>query len=76
MDADLVGFHTYNYERHFLSSIKRILRKEVNFNRISHDSREIAVNTFPMGIDYEKFFNAAKTHERLKKSQESHLKSN
>ncbi len=74
LGADLVGFHTYNYERHFLSSIKRILRKEVNFNRISHDSREIAVNTFPMGIDYEKFHNAAKTHERLKKSQESNLK--
>tara|TARA_X000000950_G_scaffold67912_1_gene83929 strand:- start:6499 stop:8700 length:2202 start_codon:yes stop_codon:yes gene_type:complete len=74
LGADLVGFHTYNYERHFLSSIKRILRKEVNFNRISHDSREIAVNTFPMGIDYEKFHNAAKTHERFKKSQESNLK--
>tara|TARA_B100000242_G_scaffold257889_1_gene201940 strand:- start:11435 stop:13636 length:2202 start_codon:yes stop_codon:yes gene_type:complete len=74
LGADLVGFHTYNYERHFLSSIKRILRKEVNFNRISHDSREIAVNTFPMGIDYEKFHNAAKIHERLKKSQESNLK--
>ena len=74
LGADLVGFHTYNYERHFLSSIKRILRKEVNFNRISHDSREIAVNTFPMGIDYQKFHNAAKTHDRLKKSQESNLK--
>jgi len=74
LGADLVGFHTYNYERHFISSIKRILRKDVNFNRVSHESREVTVNTFPMGIDYDKFFNAAKIHEKLKKSQESHLK--
>ncbi len=74
LGADLVGFHTYNYERHFISSVKRILRKEVNFNRVSHNSREVIVNTFPMGIDYEKFYNAAKIHDKLKKSQESNLK--
>src|SRR5690606_33964622 len=26
LGADLIGFHTYDYERHFLSSVKRILR--------------------------------------------------
>ncbi|MEJ2163632.1 MAG: trehalose-6-phosphate synthase, partial [Robiginitalea sp.] len=34
LGADLIGFHTYDYERHFLSSVRRILRLEVNFNEI------------------------------------------
>jgi trehalose 6-phosphate synthase/phosphatase len=59
LGADLIGFHTYDYERHFLSSVKRILRLEVNFNQITYEDRIIKVDSFPMGIDYDKFYNAA-----------------
>ena len=59
LGADLIGFHTYDYERHFLSSIKRILRLDVNFNQISYQDRLVKVDSFPMGIDYEKFHDAA-----------------
>jgi len=59
LGADLLGFHTYDYERHFLSSIKRIIRLDVNFNNISFHDRVISVDSFPMGIDYDKFHNAA-----------------
>ena len=59
LGSDLIGFHTYDYERHFLSSVKRILHFDVNFNIIQHNGREIVVNTFPMGIDYKKFEGAA-----------------
>jgi trehalose 6-phosphate synthase/phosphatase len=62
LGADLIGFHTYDYERHFLSSIKRILRLDVNFNEISYHDRLIKVDSFPMGIDYDKFHNAALEH--------------
>ena len=62
LGADLLGFHTYDYERHFLSSIQRILRLEVNFNQISYQDRLIKVDSFPMGIDYDKFYNAALEH--------------
>ena len=62
LGADLIGFHTYDYERHFLSSIKRIMRLDVNFNDISFDDRVIRVDSFPMGIDYDKFHNAALAH--------------
>ena len=55
LGSDLIGFHTYDYERHFLSSVKRILNFEVNYNIILHHGREIVVNTFPMGIDFKKF---------------------
>lgn len=62
LGADLIGFHTYDYERHFLSSIKRILRLDVNFNEISYHNRVIKVDSFPMGIDYQKFWKAALKH--------------
>ena len=82
LGADLIGFHTFDYERHFLSSVKRILRLDVNFNKIIQGIREITVNTFPMGIDYEKFNLAAKKQltqinsekSELKKQLESHKK--
>ena len=67
--ADLIGFHTYDYERHFLSSVKRILHLEVNFNTINNEGREVVVNTFPMGIDFEKFQTVSKTHSEIGKSQ-------
>ena len=74
LGADLIGFHTYDYERHFLSSVKRILRLEVQFNRIINGFREVVVDTFPMGIDYDKFHLAAKAHLTQKESEKSELK--
>lgn len=59
LGSDLIGFHTYDYERHFLSSVKRILRLDVQFNEISYLDRVVKVDSFPMGIDYRKFHEAA-----------------
>ena len=74
LGADLIGFHTYDYVRHFLSSVKRILRYNVVFNKIEVGSREVLVDTFPMGIDYLKFFNSAKQKLNQKKSEMSELR--
>ena len=74
LGADLIGFHTFDYERHFLSSVKRILRLDVDFNRVANGLREVVVNTFPMGIDYDKFHNAATTHFQQKNREKSELK--
>ena len=46
LGADQIGFHTYDYERHFLSSVKRILKYDVDFNRIDLGSRKVVVDTF------------------------------
>ena len=73
LGADLLGFHTYDYERHFLSSIKRILRLEVNFNEITYHDRMVKVDSFPMGIDYNKFYNAALEHTNQDKKEKSEL---
>lgn len=55
LGADLIGFHTYDYVRHFLSSTRRILGLENNLNRISYEDRYVQVDAFPMGIDYDRF---------------------
>jgi len=61
--ADLIGFHIYDDMRHFLSSIGRILGYTDEAGYIHTDSRLINVDSFPMGIDYEKFQKAAKCDE-------------
>ncbi|HPR32968.1 MAG TPA: bifunctional alpha,alpha-trehalose-phosphate synthase (UDP-forming)/trehalose-phosphatase [Prolixibacteraceae bacterium] len=66
LGADLIGFHTYDYERHFLSSVRRLLGFEINFNQIHTDDRIVSVDAFPMGIDYVKFEQSAE--EVMKKS--------
>lgn len=73
LGADLIGFHTYDYERHFLSSIRRLLNLEVSFNEIFLGNRLIKVDSFPMGIDYNKFSEAAKKHAETKDSDPSDL---
>ncbi len=71
LGADLLGFHTYDYERHFLSSVKRILRLEVHFNEISYRDKIVKVDSFPMGIDYDKFHSIAleQNHKNKEKSE-------
>ncbi|MBO8130116.1 MAG: bifunctional alpha,alpha-trehalose-phosphate synthase (UDP-forming)/trehalose-phosphatase [Candidatus Marinimicrobia bacterium] len=53
--ADLIGFHTYDYLRHFLSSIKHILGVEHFFNELLVINRVIKADTFPLGIDVDRF---------------------
>lgn len=55
LGADLIGFHTYDYVRHFLSCTRRILGLEHNLNRILNEDRYVYVDVFPMGIDYDWF---------------------
>ena len=73
LGADLIGFHTYDYERHFLSSVSRILRLDVSFNSITFRDRLVTVNSYPMGIDYEKFENAAIEHNKKNTQDKSEL---
>jgi len=59
LGSDLIGFHTYNYERHFFSSVRRLLGHEINFNQINLKSRIVVGDSFPMGIDYNRFQDTA-----------------
>ncbi len=59
LGADLIGFHTYDYARHFNSSVKRLLGHEIEFSNVNLDNRQVHIDVFPMGIDYEKFESCA-----------------
>lgn len=63
LGADLVGFHTYDYARHFTSSTLRILGHESHHGTVRYNSRSVMVDAFPIGIDYQKFKRALKTPE-------------
>lgn len=58
LGADLLGFHTYEYVRHFLSSVRHLLGLDAAMNRIISEDRYIQVDAFPMGIDYQFFAGA------------------
>lgn len=55
LGADLIGFHTYDDIRHFISAATQLLDLHVDGNLIKMDERAIAVEPFPMGIDSQKF---------------------
>lgn len=55
LGADLIGFHTYDYMRHFLSSVLRLLGLNHSLGQIMVENRQIKIDAFPMGIDYNKF---------------------
>ncbi|KAK7205125.1 glycosyl transferase [Myxozyma melibiosi] len=65
--CDLVGFHTYDYARHFLSSCSRILGLPTFPNGVDFNGQMVTVGTFPIGIDPEKFTEALKTEKVQKR---------
>ncbi len=73
LGADLIGFHTYDYERHFLRSVNRILHYDINFNAVNVGDRIIKVDSFPMGIDYKKFRDAAIKHRKQPNSENTDI---
>nr|WP_297911982.1 bifunctional alpha,alpha-trehalose-phosphate synthase (UDP-forming)/trehalose-phosphatase [uncultured Allomuricauda sp.] len=73
LGADLIGFHTYDYERHFLSSVRRLLGLDVSFNDIYLDNRVIKVDSFPMVIEDNKFEEVAIANANRSKGNKSDL---
>ena len=70
LGASLIGFHTHDYTRHFLSCVLRTLGHEHHLGRITLRDRTVKADTFPMGVDFDKFFDAAGSEdceERIRK---------
>ncbi len=51
LGADLIGFHTPAYVRHFASTVLRVRGLEVDVDRVHLGSRAVRLGVFPMGID-------------------------
>ena len=56
LGADLIGFHTQDYTQYFLRCVLRILGHEHNMGQIFLNNHMVRADTFPMGIDFQKFF--------------------
>jgi len=59
LGADLIGFHTYDYARHFVSSVCRVMGLEHTLGTIIIGNRIVKIDAFPMGIDYKKYSQAS-----------------
>lgn len=61
LGADLVGFHTYDYTNYFTRCVVRMLGHDHTMGWITTRDRRVRAETFPMGIDYERFHAAAQS---------------
>ena len=59
LGADLIGFHTYGYMRHFMSAVSHLLGLSNHNGLIETPARTVLVDAFPMGIDYGRYAEAA-----------------
>lgn len=64
LGADLIGFHTYDYMQDFLTCVSRLLGYESKMGYLEgQDARIKRVDTFPMGIDFERFQKSVRSPE-------------
>lgn len=58
LGADLIGFHTHDYMRHFVSAAERVLDIRFRFDQVMLNSRIAYVDAFPMGINFDLYYDA------------------
>jgi trehalose 6-phosphate synthase/phosphatase len=63
LGASLVGFHTHDFTRDFLTSVLRTAGYEHHLGDLTLGDRVVKVDTFPMGIDFAHFAQTAVTAE-------------
>jgi len=63
LGADLVGFHTAGYLRHFASSVLRLTSAPTEVDRIRWRHGDVHLGVFPMGIDAAHFSEHAESAE-------------
>ncbi|MGE3840138.1 MAG: bifunctional alpha,alpha-trehalose-phosphate synthase (UDP-forming)/trehalose-phosphatase [Vicinamibacterales bacterium] len=51
LGSDLIGFHTFAYMRHFMSSLLHVEGVETDLDRVQIDDRHVRLGVFPMGVD-------------------------
>jgi trehalose 6-phosphate synthase/phosphatase len=75
LGADLIGFHTFNYLRHFRSTVLRLLGLESEIDRITTETHTTAIGVHPIGINSVKFLKELKSdeyHRRLNEYREAY----
>lgn len=59
LGADLIGFHTEDYQGYFLDSVRRLLNTTINCDEVEYENHSAKTGVFPMGIDYNQFYETA-----------------
>jgi len=70
LGADLIGFHTHDYMRHFVSACERILDLHFDLDQVSLDNHIAYADVFPMGINYNLYHDAPLLPEIQDKAKE------
>jgi trehalose 6-phosphate synthase/phosphatase len=76
LGASLIGFHTHDYTRDFLTSVLRTAGMEHQLGSLTLRERVVKVDTFPMGIDFDRFSRAAALPETEARAAELRSKCN
>ncbi|MDE3066554.1 MAG: bifunctional alpha,alpha-trehalose-phosphate synthase (UDP-forming)/trehalose-phosphatase [Verrucomicrobiota bacterium] len=63
LGSSVIGFHTHDYTRDFLTSVLRTAGYEHQLGILALRDRVVKVDTFPMGVDFERFAQAAASPE-------------
>lgn len=63
LGANLIGFHTHDYVQHFLHSVFRTLGYEHYLGQLRVGDELKRVESFPIGIDFKRFWEAADSPE-------------
>jgi trehalose 6-phosphate synthase/phosphatase len=70
LGADLLGFHTYDYARHFLSACTRLPGASSSPKGIEWEDHFSAVGVYPIGIDPDHFEEILQMEETTKRIEE------
>ncbi len=63
LGASVIGFHTHDYVRYFLTSVLRTAGYEHQLGSLTLRDRVVKVDTFPMGVEFEQIAAAAASKE-------------
>ncbi len=63
LGSSLIGFHTHDYVRYFLTSVLRTAGYEHQLGSLTLRDRAVKVDTFPMGVEFDHFAQAAASKE-------------
>ncbi len=70
LGCDMVGFHTNDYTQDYLRCVLRMLGYENDIGNVITGDRVVRVDTFPMGIHFDKYLKTAESGETRRISEE------
>ena len=70
LGANLIGFQTFGFLRHFRSTILRLLGLESEIDHVLHERHKTAIGVYPIGINSTKFLRELQSDKYLERYNE------